>query len=113
MFNRSYQYSTSLAQDNPPEHHRFENKKIPAHVTYAFKKGATIAKNDAFYTLPDGNTKTIDVLFVIANAPVATVSLPQDGSQSYVGLANTMELAMNELYTKFPAFFVEEAEPSS
>ena len=63
--------------------------------------------------MPDGEVKTIDLLFVIANAPVSTVSLPQDGSVSYVGLASAMELAMSELSTKFPAFFVEEAEPSS
>ena len=95
----------SPVQDYPPQHRRFHGKKIPAHITYAYKKGATIAKNDDFYTLPNGQTKKVDILFLIASAPVATGSLPDAGSESYVGLAIAMELAMNELAEKFPAFF--------
>ena len=101
-------------QDYPPQHQRFDDEKIPSHITYAYKKGATIAKNDDFYPLPNNHnfyplpenqTRTIDVLFVIASAPVKTGSLPEAGSESYVGLAIAMELAMNELSEKFPAFF--------
>ena len=93
-------------QDYPPQHQRFDDEKIPSHITYAYKKGATIAKNDDFYPLPKNETtRQVDVLFVIASAPVATGSLPEAGSESYVGLAIAMELAMNELAEKFPAFF--------
>ena len=100
-------------QDYPPQHRRFHGKKIPAHITYAYKKGATIAENNDFYTLPDGQTKTVDLLFVIAGAPVATASLPEAGSESYVGLAIAMELAMNELAEKFPSFFVQGTRSSN
>ena len=100
-------------QEYPPQHRRFDGKKIPAHITYAYKKGATIAKNDDFYTLPNGPSKKVDVLFLMASAPVATGSLPDAGSESYVGLAIAMELAMNELSEKFPAFFGEKARPSN
>ena len=92
-------------QDYPPQHRRFDGRKIPAHITYAYKKGATIAKNDDFYPWQKNQTRQVDVLFVIASAPVATGSLPEAGSESYVGLAIAMELAMNELAEKFPAFF--------
>ena len=80
---------------------------------FAYKQGATIVKNDDFYALPNGETKTIDLLFLIASAPVATGALPESGSGSYVGLALSMELAMNELAEKFPSFFPENAQPSS
>ena len=50
---------------------------------------------------------------MIANAPVATVSLPEAGAQSYVGLALDMEHAVNELSKKFPSFFGEETKPSN
>ena len=100
-------------QDYPPQHQRFHGKKIPAHITYAYKKGATIAKNDDFYTLPNGQSKKIDVLFLIASAPVATGSMPDAGSESYVGLSIAMELAMNELSEKFPAFFGEGIRQSN
>ena len=99
-------------QEHPPQHRRFEDKRIPAHITYAYQKGATIVKNDDFYQLPENETKNIDLLFLIANAPVKTASFPDAGSESYVGLAEAMELAMNELLELFPAFFVEETEPS-
>ena len=98
-------------QDYPPHHRRFHGKKVPAHITYAYKKGVTIAKNEDFYTLPNGQTKKVDILFLIASAPVATGSLPVAGSESYVGLAIAMELAMNELSEKFPAFFGERTRP--
>ena len=98
-------------QEHPPQHRRFEDKRIPAHITYAYQKGATIVKNDDFYKLPETGSKKIDLLFLIANAPVKTASFPEDGSESYVGLAEAMELAMNELSEHFPAFFVEETEP--
>ena len=100
-------------QDYPPQHRHFDGEKIPAHITYAYKEGATIAENDDFYKLPSGQTKTVDLLFVIASAPVATGSLPEAGSESYVGLAIAMELAMNELADKFPAFFVQGTPPSN
>merc|ERR1719362_1735549 len=92
-------------EDYPPQHQRFRGKKIPSHITYAYKKDATIAQNDDFYTLPNGQTKKVDILFVIASAPLGASSLPEDGSESHVGLAITMELAINELAEKFPAFF--------
>ena len=100
-------------QDHPPQHRRFNDKKIPAHVTYAYKKGATIIENNDFYELPEGGPKKVDLLFLIASAPVKTGSLPEAGSEPYVGLALTMELAMNELSEKFPSFFVEESQPSN
>ena len=100
-------------QDYPPQHRHFDGEKIPAHITYAYKEGATIAENDDFYKLPSGQTKTVDLLFVIASAPVATGSLPDAGSESYAGLAIAMELAMNELSKKFPAFFGAKARPSN
>ena len=105
----------TLLQDKPPQHHRFKDKKIPRHMTYAYKKGATIVKNDAFYSLPEGTTKTIDLLFVIANVPFGgLLTSPNDGgSEAYVGIATAMELAMNEISTKFPAFFVGETSPAS
>ena len=74
--------------------------------------GVTIVENEDFYALPDGETKKVDLLFLIASAPVATASLPEAGSGSYVGLALTMELAMNELVDKFPTFFPAKANPS-
>ena len=100
-------------QGYPPQHRHFHGKKIPAHITYAYKKGATIAENKDFYTLPNGRTKTVDILFVIASAPVATGSLPEAGSESYAGLAIAMELAINELSEKFPTFFGGKTRPST
>ena len=100
-------------QGQPPQHHHFQDERIPAHVTYAYKKGATIAKNDDFYVLPEGKTKKADILFLIASAPVPTAALPESGSASYVGLAITMELAMNKLSEKFPSFFSGEAKLSN
>ena len=100
-------------QDYPPPHRHFADRSIPSHITYAYKKGATIAENNDFYTLPKGETKKADLLFVIAGAPVATASLPEAGSESYVGLAVAMELAMNELAEKFPDFFLKGTRPSN
>ena len=100
-------------QGHPPEHRHFQNKKIPAHITYAYKRGVPIIKNDDFYELPSDKTKNIDLLFLIASAPVATAAVPESGSGSYVCLALAMELAMNELAEKFPGFFPEEAKPSN
>ena len=73
-------------------------------MTWAYKRNATIAENKRFYTLPGGRTKTIDVMFLMANAPVATLSMPETGSQSYVGMAVDMELAMESLLDMFPGF---------
>ena len=90
-------------QDHPPQHHRFDDpdipshKQIPAHITYAYKQGATIARNDQFYALPEGGTKQVDLLFLIVSAPVTTQALPVSGSESYVGAAVAMELAVEEL----------------
>ena len=103
----------SPMQDYPPQHQRFDDEKIPSHITYAYKKGATIAKNDDFYPLPKNQTRQVDVLFVIASAPVKTGSLPEAGSESYVGLAVAMELAMDELAEKFPSFFVQGTRSSN
>ena len=100
-------------QGEPPQHHRFEDPRIPAHITYAHKEGVTIAKNDDFYNYPlssegEIKPKQIDLLFLIANAPVKTVSLPVGGSESYAGTAMAMEFAIDELSRKFPTFFEEE-----
>ena len=81
----------------------FDNKRIPEHVTYAHMKHATIVENKDFYTLPESQKKRkVGILFLIANAPVSTGSLPEHGSLSNAGLALAMELAMNELSEKFP-----------
>ena len=58
--------------------------------------------------MPPSGSKKVDLLFVIANAPVSTVSLPNSGSESYVGLATAMELAMHELFKLYPAFFAQD-----
>merc|ERR1712072_1066172 len=84
---------TLFFKDKPPQHQRFEDPRIPSHTTYAYKQGATIARNDDFYILPEGAVKQIDILFFTANAPVGTVSLPNDGSEPYIGLAQSTELA--------------------
>ena len=105
-------------QDEPPQQQRFDDptipshRHIPGHITYAFKKGATIVKNDNFYTLPEGQSKQIDILFLIANAPVKTTTIPEEGSESYVGTAVGMQLATEALSEIFPTFFAQEEEPS-
>ena len=99
-------------QGHPPEHQRFKNSKVPAHITYAYKQGVKIVKNDEFYPMPPSGSKKVDLLFVIANAPVSTVSLPSSGSESYVGLATAMELAMYELFKIYPAFFAQDTKIS-
>ena len=58
-------------------------------------------------------TKKVDLLFVIANAPVNTVSLPDSGSEAYAGLAAVMELAMYELINNFPVFFGQDKNTSN
>ena len=90
---------------HPPQHQHFRNKKIPAHITFAYKEGVKILKNDDFYNLPDGVHKEVDLLFLIANAPVSMAGIPEGGSESYVGLAVAMELATTELAERFPLFF--------
>ena len=107
-----YCFVPTSTQGHPPPHQRFKNKKIPAHITYAYKEGVNIVKNDDFYPMPSSGSKQVDLLFVIANAPVSTVSLPNSGSESYVGLATAMELAMYELFKIYPAFFEEETKSS-
>ena len=99
----------------PPQHRRFQDEKIPAHITYAYQKGATIVKNDDFYMLPDGTVRKVDILFVIASAPVSTAALPEGGSEAYAGLAIAMELAMNELTNlrEFASFFGEQNQTSN
>ena len=99
-------------QGTPPHHHRFEDTTIPRHITYAYKENVSIIENDAFYTIPQDRSKTIDLLFVMANAPVKTASLPTAGAESYVGIAVAMELAMEELSHKFPSFFPQEENSS-
>ena len=49
----------------------------------------------------------------MSNAPVPTESFPEAGSQSYVGLANAMELAMDELSTIFPEMLQGETKSSN
>ena len=95
-----------FGQGHPPTHRRFDDKKIPRHITYAYKSGVTIARNDDFYEFqqPD-QKKTIDVLFVMASAPVKTGSLPEAGSEPYMGAAIGMQLATEALSEKFPSFF--------
>ena len=102
-----------VVQEYPPQHHRFENTRIPRHVTYAYARNATIARNDDFYEMPEGKTKTIDLLFLMANAPVPTQSMPEFGSEPFVGLTNAMKLAMEELSRKFPEYFVAEGAPTT
>ena len=74
-------------QGSAPPHYRFENKRVPASITYAYQQHAVIVPNDAFYNLTPNEKRSIDVLFLNANAPVNTVSLPSSGSQAYAGLA--------------------------
>lgn len=62
--------------------------------------------------MPPNVTKKVNLLFVMANAPVETVSLPVSGSEAFAGLAANMELAMYELFQNFPAFFEQETKPS-
>ena len=95
-------------QGAPPQHHRFKNMKIPRHVTYAYKENVSIIENDAFYTIPKDGPKTIDLLFVMANAPVKTLGLAAAGGECYVGTTVSMRLAMEELSNKFPSFFPQE-----
>ena len=65
--------------------------------------------NDDFYTLPKNNSRKVDLLFLIANAPVETTSLPVTGSESYIGTAVTMEFAMRKLLSeKFQSFFPDD-----
>ena len=89
-------------QEGPPNELNFHDRRIPRHVTYAYKRSATIAENKDFYTLPKSPQKRkVGILFLIANAPVMTASLPEYGSLSNAGLALAMELAMNALSEKF------------
>lgn len=97
-------------QGEPPQHHRFEDLGVPSHVTYAYKARAEIAENKDFYTLPEGRaSKPVELLFLMANAAVGTMSLPVSGSESYAGTAVTMKLAMEALHKKFPEFFGEKS----
>ena len=97
-------------QGHPPQQQHFQDKRIPAHVTFAHKEGVRIARNDDFYELKNGTTKTVDLLFLIASAPVATGALPEAGSEPYAGLAIAMQLAMEELSREFPPFFDQETK---
>ena len=97
-------------QGAPPQHHRFKNMKIPRQVTYAYKENVSIIENDAFYTIPKDGSKTIDLLFVMANAPVKTASLPSAGAESYVGTTLAMKLVMEELSTNFSSFFPQQEQ---
>ena len=103
-------YPHVCLQDNPPQHHRLNDSRIPAHVTWAYIQDTRIVRNDEFYEMPEGANKTIDLLFLMANAPVSTLSLPGSGSEAYAGLANAMKLATAELVRRFPGFFGESTE---
>ena len=103
----------SSIQGHPPEHHGFKDKRVPAHITYAYKEGATIVKNDDFYKLPDNETHTIDLLFLISNTPVSTTPFPDTGSKAYVGLVNVMELSVDELSSIFPEMLRGETKSSN
>ena len=108
VYQLRFWYLFLLVQGPPPAHNRFDDPRVPKHITYAYKERAVIRENKDFYTLPKGETdKTIDILFLIANAPVSTVSLPITGSQPYVGMAVAMQHATEALSKKFPSFFAE------
>lgn len=98
---------TVFFEEFPPRQNRFPEAEIPDHVTYAYQEGATIVPNDEFYTLPEDKVgkEKVDILFLIANAPVETASMPETGSQKYTGLATDMKLAMDALLKKFPTYF--------
>ena len=49
----------------------------------------------------------------MSNAPVSTASFPDAGSEAYVGLANAMELAMDELSTIFPEMLLGDTKSSN
>ena len=70
-------------------------------------------KNDDFYQLPENKTHTIDLLFLMSNAPVATASFPEAGSEPYVGLSTAMELAVTELSNIFPEILRPETKSSN
>ena len=92
------------------QRHRFNDSHIPAHVTWAHIHDARIVRNDEFYEMPRGANKTIDLLLLMANAPVPTLLLrllPGSGSEAYTGPANAMKLATEELVIRFPGFFGE------
>ena len=96
-------------QDEPPHQNRFDDADdVPGHITYAYIKGARIARNDQFYHLKPGQKLEIDVLFLIMNAAARTGSLPIAGSQDYVGLSADTEVAINALANKFPSFFPDK-----
>ena len=103
-------YPHVLLAGKPPQHHRFNDSRIPAHVTWAYIPDARIVRNDEFYEMPEGANKTIDLLFLMANAPVPTLSLPRSGSEAYAGLANVMKLATEELSKLFPGLFGESTQ---
>ena len=103
----------SCVQGHPPAHQRFKDKRIPAHVTFAYKKNVTIMKNDDFYQLARNEIRTIDLLFLMSNAPVATGSFPEAGSEPYVGLSTAMELAVAELSNIFPEILRPETKSSN
>ena len=93
-------------QGHPPQHHRFAEAKIPNHITYAYKKDVEILRNDEFYPWP-GQTKTMDLLFLMTSAPISTISDPESGSEGYLGMAVGTKLAMESLANMFPSFFAE------
>ena len=95
----------AYVQGHPPQQRHFNDKRIPSHITFAHKERVQIARNDDFYQLPNGTNKTVDLLFLIASAPVPTAALPEGGSESYAGLSIGMQLAMEELSDTFPRFF--------
>lgn len=111
LTHRPYSNSLPIAlcvQGHAPQHQRFPEKKIPNHITYAYQKDVEILRNDKFYAwTKNGQPKKIDLLFLISNAPVSTVSEPESGSESYLGVAVGMQMAMKSLSEKFPSFFVE------
>lgn len=98
-----------------PQQHRFDDPEIPTHVTFAYHPGAKIVANQHFMKTGERvaeNGKTIDLLFLISNAPAETASVPVMGSESYASLGGHMEKAIEELKTKFPDFFPQHPNPS-
>merc|ERR1719174_2903976 len=63
-------------EEGPPKQLHFRDKRIPRHVTYAYKRNATIAENKDFYTLPENQKRKVDILFLIANSAVSSAFIP-------------------------------------
>merc|ERR1712032_1000962 len=81
------------------------SKKVPRHITYAYKKDVQIIANKHFYNLNEKKANKIDMLFLMLNGNVGLMPSPNAGSQKYTGTAYGMEKAVDALHKLFPAFF--------